>query len=317
MAQRSKRINLMNGEKLTQVNPMTLELYRKYEMDMTIRELSPKSIYNYKLDLYGWFIYIMENQGNTCITNITEDDIVEFIYHCKIQGNNSRRIKRRLASISAFFKFLRRKKKINENPMEFIERPKKDTDVVVQTFLTKEQVDYMKQKIIENQDLQLRVYALLSLSTMGRVNAISNIRWEQIDFETRTINDVLEKEGKIVTLYFNEEVKELLYQLKIQRVQRNIVNDYVFLVKYGNEWKQASVSALYDWCKKIGLMIDIPTLHPHDFRHSGAQLLKLAGMPIEEISEHLNHSGLDVTKKHYLRQDKKKMMESKDKYTTV
>ncbi len=314
MAQRSKRINLMDNEKLKQVNPETLELYRKYEMDMTIRELSPKSIYNYKLDLYGWFIYILENQGNACIKDITEDDIVEFIYHCKIEGNNSRRIKRRLASISAFYKFLRRKKRIEENPMEFIERPKKDTDVVVQTFLTKEQVEFMKQKLIDNQDLQLRVYTLLSLSTMGRVNAISNIKWEQIDFETRTVNEVLEKEGKIVTLYFNEEVKELLYQLKIQRVQRNIVHDYVFLVKYGNEWKQASVSALYDWCKKIGLMIDVPTLHPHDFRHSGATLLKNAGMSLEDISELLNHSGTDVTRKFYIKANKKEITRKKDMY---
>jgi site-specific recombinase XerD len=314
MAQRSKRINLMDDEKLKKVNPETLELYRKYEMDMTIRELSPKSIYNYKLDLYGWFIYILENQGNACVKDITEDDIVEFIYHCKIEGNNSRRIKRRLASISAFYKYLRRKKRIEENPMEFIERPKKDTDVVVQTFLTKEQVELMKQKLIDNQDLQLRVYILLSLSTMGRVNAIANIKWEQIDFGERTINDVLEKEGKIVTLYFNEEVKELLYQLKIQRMQRNISNDYVFLVKYGNEWKQASVSALFDWCKKVGLMINIPTLHPHDFRHSGATLLKNAGMSLEDVSEFLNHNGTDVTRKFYIKADKSKMQKKKDMY---
>jgi integrase len=61
-------------------------------------------------------------------------------------------------------------------------------------------------------------------------------------------------------------------------------------------------------------MIGIPTLHPHDFRHSGSQLLKLAGMPIEEISTLLNHSGIDVTKRHYLRADEKKIQASKDKY---
>ena len=62
-------------------------------------------------------------------------------------------------------------------------------------------------------------------------------------------------------------------------------------------------------------MIGIKTLHPHDFRHSGSQLLSLNGCPIEKISELLNHSGLDVTKAHYLRQDKKKIREEKDKYT--
>jgi integrase len=173
----------------------------------------------------------------------------------------------------------------------------------------------MKQKLVEHGDLQLEVYGLLSLSTMARVNAMSNIKWDQIDFDTRTINDVLEKEGKLVTLYFSEEVKEKLLKLKEHREQNNYNdNGYVFSISYGGTIQKASKGCLQDWAKKIGNMIDVPTLHAHDFRHSGSQLLKLSGCPIETISELLNHSGLDVTKKHYLRQDKKKMQEAKDKY---
>lgn len=315
MAERSKRIYLYDEQKLKQVNPETMKLYNKYKIDMTIRELSQNTIDQYESDIFQWLIYVLDNQANACIIDLEEDDIVEFIYFCKTEGNNSRRMKRRISSMSAFYKFLRRKKIIQENPMEFIERPKKDTDVVVQTFLTQEQVELMKQKLIEHGDLQLEVYGLLSLSTMARVNAMSNIRWEQIDFDTRTINDVLEKEGKLVTLYFSEEVKEKLLKLKESRVQNNYNdNGFVFSIKYNGEIQRASKGCLQDWAKKIGNMIDIPTLHAHDFRHSGSQLLKLSGCPIETISELLNHSGLDVTKKHYLRQDKKKMQEAKDKY---
>ena len=53
---------------------------------------------------------------------------------------------------------------------------------------------------------------------------------------------------------------------------------------------------------------------PRPFRHSGSQIMKLAGAPIEEISSLLHHQGLDVTKKHYLREDRKKLQESRDKY---
>jgi hypothetical protein len=80
--------------------------------------------------------------------------------------------------------------------MEFVEKSKKDIDVVIQTFLTESQVEIMKSKLKENGDLQLELYAIISLSTMARVNAISNITWKQICFESRTISDVLEKEGK-------------------------------------------------------------------------------------------------------------------------
>jgi len=314
MPERSKRIELYDEEKLKKINPENVKLYKKYEMDMTIRELSPATIYNYKTDLFSWFIYIYENQGNQSVLDLTEDDIAEFIYYCKQEGNNTRRLKRRISSLSAFYKFLRRKKLIKENPMEFIERPRKDIDIVVQTFLTKEQVKLMKQKLKEYGNLQLETYALLSLSTMARVNAISNIKWDQIDFENMTIDNVLEKEGKLVTLYFDEEVRNLLLKLKESREALGIDSEYVFLVKNGGKYTKATVSTLYSWTKKIGEMIGVPTLHPHDFRHSGSQLLKLAGMPIEMISELLNHKGLDVTKKHYLKQDKQQIQREKSKY---
>lgn len=315
MAERSKRIYFYDAEKLKKINPETMNLWHKYKIDMTIRELSERTIAGYKNDIQHWLIYIYDNQDNKCITELIEDEIIEFIYYCKMEGNNSRRIKRRLSSLSAFYKFLRRKKIIKENPMEFIERPKKDIDIAVQTFLTQEQVDIMKQKLIKHGDLQLEVYALFSLSTMARATAVSNTIWNQIDFELRVVNDVLEKEGKIVTLYFNQEVKDKLLALQEYRKTNNIDDKgYVFITKWSGEIRNANAGTLFDWARRIGNLINIPTLHCHDFRHTSSQILKVNGMPIEEISELLNHQGLDVTKKFYLRQDKKKMQENKDKY---
>lgn len=315
MAEMSKKIKFYDPVKLKNINKETMKLYDKYKIDMTIRELSEKTIAGYENDLSHWFIFIYDNQDNQCITELEEDDIVEFIYFCKTNGNNSRRIKRRISSISAFYKFLRRKKIIKENPLEFFERPKKDTDIITQTFLTQGQVDLMKQKLKENGDLQLEVYALFSLSTMARVNAVSNTRWEQIDFTERTVNDVLEKEGRTVVLYFNQGVKELLIKLKQYREENNIDDEgWVFITRYNQKYNKAVKGTLQQWVKKVGELIGVPFLHSHDLRHSGSQLMKLAGAPIEEISELLNHLNIDVTRKHYLRQDKKKVQQNKDKY---
>ncbi|MEG0898431.1 MAG: tyrosine-type recombinase/integrase [Oscillospiraceae bacterium] len=326
MAEISPKIKFYDKEKLENINSETMKLWNKYKIDMSLRELSQKTQDGYLNDLQHWWIYIYDNQGNQSIKDLTEDDITEFLYFCKTQGNNSRRMKRRMSSIAAFYKYLRKKKIINENPMEFIDRPKKDTDIIVQTFLSKEQVDLMKMKLQENVDnaksqgrlhyaLQLQCYALFSLSTMARVTAVSNTMWEQIDFENRMVNNVLEKEGKIVTLYFSQEVLELLQNLKSYREENSISdNGYVFVSAYSGEITKMTTGTLNQWVKAVGEMIGEPTLHPHDFRHSGSQLMKLAGAKIEEISELLNHSGLDVTKKHYLRSDKAKIQASKDKY---
>ena len=312
MAERSKRIEVYDADKLKNINEETMKLFKKYKMDMELRELSANTIYAYESDLSQWFIYIYDNQGNQPITELTEDDVTEFFYYCKQQGNNSRRMKRRMSSISAFYNYLIKKRLIKENPMMFIDRPKKDIDVITQTFLTREQVENMERVLQEYGNLQLQLYALFSLSTMARVTAVSNIKWDQIDFENRVCNDVLEKEGKVVTLYFNTKVATLLRNLKQYRLDNNI-NDggYVFITSAGNK---ADSGVLFEWAKKIGKMIGVPTLHPHDFRHSGSQLLKLAGCPIEQISELLNHESMDTTRKFYLRADSKKIQAVKDQY---
>ena len=315
MPERSKRIVLHNEEKLKQINPETQKLMQKYKIDMSLRDLSPKSIYSYEKDLNQWFIYILDHQFNQSVTELSDDDITEFLYFCKQEGNNVERMKRRMAAISAFYKFLRKKKLIKENPTEFMDRPKKGMPVTVQTYLTPEQVDLMRTKLTEYGDLQLKTYAMFSLSTMARVNAIANLKWEQIDFEARECRDVLEKEGYIVELSFSNEVKELLLALKKEREDKGI-NDYgwVFYSRYNNETKPISNGTLLEWCKKIGNMIGVPTLHCHDFRHSGATLLKNMGMSLEDISELLHHSGTDVTSKFYIKKDTSKIKALKDKF---
>lgn len=101
MAERSKRITLYDPAKAEQVNEETKALLKKYKMDMEIRELSNNTILQYVSDLQQWFIYVLDNQDNKSALEITEDDLTEFFYFCKTEGNNSRRIKRRMASISA------------------------------------------------------------------------------------------------------------------------------------------------------------------------------------------------------------------------
>ena len=210
---------------------------------------------------------------------------------------------------------MRRKKYIENNPVEFLERSKKDVDVYRQTFLTKEQVDLMKKKLYEHGNIELTTYALLSLSTMARVTAISNLRWEQLNIDERVFENVLEKEGKVVTLYFSEEVKGLLNQLKEYRKNNNI-NDFGWVFYTGHKGTQegTSKSTLTIWAHKVGEMIGVPELHPHDFRHSGATLLKNAGMNLEDVSSLLNHSSTDVTRKFYIKEDLKKIRNMKDKF---
>ena len=313
MAERSKRICMYDADKAKQINPETLKLFQKYQIDMSIRDLKPTSIVGYNSDLMQWFIYMYDNQFNLSVLEATDEDIEEYYFWRKQQGNNVNRQKRVMSSISAFYKFLRKKKMIKESPVEFIERPKQGQAITVQTYLTKDQVQLMREKLEEYGDIQLQAYAFVSLTTMGRVNAIANLKWEQIDWDERIFSDVLEKEGKLVELSFSQEAKEYLQKIVEYRKENNI-NDYgwVFITPYVTADKPINNCTLNDWCKKIGNMIGVPTLHPHDYRHSYATLLKNEGVSLEDVSTMLNHSGTDVTKKFYIKQDTSKVRKLKD-----
>lgn len=309
-AERSKRI-IVEG----QISPENEKIWNQYYRAMKMKGLSDKTIYNYKCDLEQWFKFMNSEQFGLNILDATEEDIEEFLFHCQQEGNNANRIKRRMSSISALYIFLKKKKITKENPVELLDRPTNAKPVVVQTYLTMEQVELMKQKLKENGDLQLETYGLLSLSTMGRVNAISNIKWKQIDFEECEIREVLEKGDKVVDLFFSTEVRDLLLKLKEQRENEGIDNEYVFISKKNGEYRNVVPSTLGSWAKKIGYMIGLEHgLHCHDFRHSSATLLKNMGMPLEEVSTLLNHSGTDVTRRFYIKEDNKKLKENKAKY---
>ena len=311
----SKKIVLGVSEALAKINPESLKILERYKVDMSMRNLSPATQAAYIGDLKQWFTFVLLYQENKSVCQLTDEDITEFLYFCKNEGNNTERIKRRMSSIAAFFKFMRKKRLIIENPTEFIDRPKKGLQIIQQTFLTPEQISLMREKLIENNNTQLRLYAMLSLSTMARVSAIASLRWDQIDIQNCMIKNVLEKENKIVDLYFSEEVKYLLFKLKEERdLSGRNDHGWIFYSERCTDDKHICKSTLETWCKQIGSLIGVASLHPHDFRHSGATLLKNAGMSLEDISVLLNHDSTDVTKKYYIKQDTARISNTKRMY---
>jgi integrase/recombinase XerC len=320
-----KRITYATPEKLEKVNPKNVELIRKYFVFKNMN-LSESSKISYQSDFNQWLVYIMENYENRYILDIINEDVddmidllEDFIAFCtSVLDNNERRIQRRMSSISSFFLYLRKKRKIRENPIDFLDRPKVSVGEklqIKQTFLTKEQVEEIRKGLKEIGDLQLELFFEFGLSTMARANAISNVKIEQINFEKNRVEDVLEKEGYRVTLFPSKRAMELIKQWLKYREEQGIKNEYLFITKYGGQWKKVEKSTLQSsWIKKIGNIIGIPELHCHDLRHSGSNLLYHSGMKLEDVSLLLNHKGTDVTKNHYLEVNKDAIQDEKAKF---
>jgi len=309
-------------EKIEKINPKNKELIRKYFVfkNMNLSEASKKS---YESDFNQWLVYVMENYNNQYLLDMETDDAVDMIedyiaFCTTVLGNNERRIQRRMSSISSFYLYLRKKRKIKENPIDFLDRPKVGAGEklqIKQTYLTEEQIEEIRKKLKELGDLQLQCWFEVGLSTMARVNALSNIKVKQINLEQEIITDVLEKEGYNVTLLLSERATKLIKQWLDYREKEGIDNEYLFLVKFCGEWKRAEKSTMQgSWIKKVGKLIGIPELHMHDLRHSGSSLLFNKGMPLETVSELLNHRGTDVTLQHYIKKDLKKIQDEKKKF---
>lgn len=208
--------------------------------------------------------------------------------------------------------------------MEFIDRPKKDVDVLKKIFLTEEQVADIRAMLVKNCEeaktvfqkhaaISDRLYVLFSLSTMARVAAISSIRWDMVDLEARTVSDVLEKEGKIVTLYFSKEVRDVMKELIDYRAENEIDDGgWVFVARDLDGYHRAGKSTLTQWCKAIGRDAGIPEIHPHTWRKTGSNLLKAKGMPLEDIASLLHHESSDTTQKFYIKKDNSQAAAKKD-----
>lgn len=315
-------------EKLALVNPSNVEHIRKFFISKH-RNLSDSTKKSYESDFNQWLVYIMEYYDNVDIVDVVKKDagdmadmLEEYMLFCSLElGNNERRIQRRMSSISSFYLALKKKRKLEQNPVDYLERPSlgKDEKVQIkQTFLTLEDVSLARKRLHnleKNQyNMQLELLFEFGLSTMARVNAISNVKVSQINFKDREVNDVLEKEGKIVNLLMSQRTVELIKDWLDYRKRNGIESEYLFLALYGKTWQKVDKRTLQqNWIKRIGKLIDMD-LHMHDLRHSAATLLKEAGMPIETISKLLNHNGIDVTLKHYIKDNVKKIAEEKDKY---
>jgi integrase/recombinase XerC len=326
-----KYVRYVTDEKYKEVSEQNKQTIKKYFnfKNMNLSESTKKS---YENDFKQWLVYIHEQYKNGVIENESITDLLnskdgieemvdlleDFVAFCStFLGNNERRIQRRLSSISSFFLYLRKKRKIKENPLDFLERPSVragEKQQIIQNFLTEDEIKKIRKGLKEIDNLQLQVYFEMSISTMARVNAISNIKIGQINFEKGIISEVLEKEGYLVDLFPSDLALELCKKLLEKRKKDKINSEYLFITNYAGDWKKVSKTTIQtSWIKKIGNIVG-KNLHSHDLRHSASSILFNKGLPLEDVQKLLNHQSPDTTLKYYVRQDVKKLQEQKKNF---
>lgn len=308
-------------------NNKNWEIYEEYLNSCIARNEAVKNTtYRTYANSMKLFIkYLKKYEGNKYLLSkdtfkSTVSILEKYIRHCReIKRNNARTINNKITAISSFYIWAVKRDLVDVHPFRDKLDRLKVTDVENRRksyyLSSKEIVEIqVKIKLSEKYDLQDRIIFNLIIDTACRISALQSIKLENIDLKNGIISGIVEKEQKIVEFAIFEETIELIKEwLKC----RNDNIEYLLITKYNGVFKQMSKGTIRDRVRKIGKLVGIDNLYPHSLRKTSINLLAEVG-GIDLASEFANHSGIDVTKKHYIRkttvvEKKSKLLEMRKK----
>ena len=253
--------------------------------------------------------YLLDKKKSKNMVGILE----RYIRYCReVKGNNARTINNKITAISSFYIWAVKRDLVDVHPFRDKLDRLKVTDLEKRRksyFLSSKEIVeiQVKMKLSEKYDLQDQIIFNLIIDTACRISALHSIKIKNLDLENGIISGIVEKEQKIVEFAIFEETIKLIKEWL--ECRKNSA-EYLFVTKYRGIFKQMSKSTIRDRVRHIGKLVGIDNLYPHSLRKTSINLLAEVG-GIDLASEFANHSGIDVTKKHYIK--KKSARDRKEK----
>ena len=262
------------------------------------KNLDQKTIKSYTIDLRQYFEFTMESAIEWTNTKSIEQYIN--LLHCKYKPKS---VKRKIASLKAFFHYLEIEELIDINPFHKIQIKYKEPFILPKTIpinnieqiirfaylqLTKAKTDYTKKVALRN-----ALILELLFATGMRISELCTLTTEQIDFNDYIIKIYGKGSKERLIQICNQNVQELLKKYN-QSFKFEIANNKLFFInRLGNRLSEQSVRNMIT---NYAIGAEVP-LHitPHMFRHSFATLLLEEDVDIRYIQQMLGHSSITTT----------------------
>lgn len=260
------------------------------------KELDAKTLKAYKIDLRQYFDFIQSD-------NPQKDEIEIYItdLHKKYKQKT---VKRKIASVKAFYAFLEGEEIITENPFRKIRVKFKETFVLpriiprseIEKLLNSMYVSFQLSRTDQPQARYLlRDIAIVEVffATGARVYEISNIKADCIDIESGVIR-IMGKGDKERCVQISEESILRLLKKYYQSNKKAIKESgYFFVNRQGKRFTEQSIRMmLKKYTKLAGITRNIT---PHMFRHSFATYLIEEGVDVSCVQQILGHSSIKTT----------------------
>ena len=258
------------------------------------KELDAKTVKAYRIDLNQFFSFACcgEPEKETIESYITD-------LHKKYKQKT---VKRKIASVKAFYSYLEEEEVLEQNPFRKIKVKFKET-IVLPRIIPREEIEQLLNYMyVYLNDLSgigykhgLRDAAVVELffATGARVYEISNIRSESINLNSGLIR-IMGKGGKERYIQIsNEAVLEILRKYYAENEKDIKKSGYFFVNNRGNRYTEQSIRLmLKKYTKKAGIETKIT---PHMFRHSFATYLIEEGVDVSCVQQILGHSSIKTT----------------------
>lgn len=258
------------------------------------KELDTKTIKAYRIDLTQFFSYVQsaEPEKETIEQYITD-------LHKKYKQKT---IKRKIASIKAFYSYLEEEELVEQNPFRKIKVKFKET-IILPRIIPREEIEqllnYIYASISSLSGIQykhtLRDAAVIEVffATGARVYEISNIRAENINLNSGLIR-IMGKGGKERYIQIsNTAVLDILRKYYAENEPEIKKSGYFFINNRGKRYTEQSIRLmLKKYTLKAGIQRKIT---PHMFRHSFATYLIEEGVDVSCVQQILGHSSIKTT----------------------
>lgn len=268
------------------------------EYCLTQKRLDEKTIKAYKIDLFQF----SDGISTTSLLEITHSILENYIkkLHEKYKPKS---VKRKIASIKAFFHYLEYRNIIIQNPFNKIQihfrepviLPKTIPLYIVEKFLSTiySQRSNAKTNYQKRNALRDAAVAELLFSTGIRISELCNLKNNDVNLIDGIILIYGKGSKERLLQIGNSSVLDILREYKNNFYQEPLQCDHFFTSQSGKPLSDQSVRRMINKYSSIA-SIDLH-ITPHMFRHTFATSLLEADVDIRYIQEMLGHSSINIT----------------------
>lgn len=263
------------------------------------RRLSSHTLQAYRHDLLRLRTYLEANHLELDAREVTTFVLRGFLAD-ELKRVSHRTLERRLASVRAFYKELRRRGEVRKSPASALRNPKARRELP--DFLPVSEITAIIEAVDGEDPLSRRDRAILELLYGAgiRVGELAALSLRDIDVRERKLR-VLGKGRKERIVPFGEKAQQateayLSARPSLARKDGHQDEEALFLGRYGTRLTPRQVQNILRKRGALGAMR--ADLHPHALRHSYATHLLDAGADLRSIQAMLGHSSLSTTQKY-------------------